>query len=142
MEPRISLITLGVTDLARARRFYVDGLGLTEREGSTAEVAFLQMQPGLVLALWSRESLAHDAGVDAAGEGFRAVTFAHNVESRETVDVVLTQAVDAGARLLKPGAEAFWGGYTGYFEDPEGFVWEVAWNPFMPDLATGSASRG
>ena len=133
MKPRISLITLGVTDLARARRFYVDGLGLPVRDGGDENVVFIQMG-SQVLGLWGRESLAEDAGVAAEGGGFRAFTLAHNVESKEEVDAVLRQAVEAGATLLKPGADAFWGGYTGHFSDPDGFVWEVAWNPFMPDL--------
>jgi hypothetical protein len=134
MKPKISLITLGVSDLARSRRFYVDGLGLTPREGGDENVVFIQMG-SVVLGLWRREDLAADAGVPSGGEGFRALSLAHNVESKEEVDVLLRQAVEAGAKLVKPGAEAFWGGYTGYFEDPDGFLWEVAWNPFMPDLA-------
>ena len=134
MEPRISLITLGVTDLERARRFYVEGLGLPVREGGDENVVFVQMG-SQVIGLWGREALAADAGVSAEGEGFRAFSLAHNVESKEAVDAVLRQAVDAGATLLKPATEAFWGGYTGYFADPDGFLWEVAWNPFMPDLA-------
>lgn len=134
MKPKISLITLGVADLERARRFYVDGLGLPVREGGDENVVFLQVG-ALVLALWRREHMAEDAGVSPEGEGFRAFTLAHNVESKEEVDAVLAQAVAAGATLLKPGADAFWGGYTGIFTDPDGFIWEIAWNPFMPDLA-------
>ena len=128
MQPKISLITLGVSDLARSRRFYVDGLGLPQREGGDENVVFLQMG-ALVLALWGREDMAADAGVPSAGDGFRAFTLAHNVEAKEEVDAVLRQAVAAGGTLLKPGADAFWGGYQGYFTDPDGFLWEVAWNP-------------
>ena len=137
MEPRISLITLGVNDLARARRFYVEGLGLPVRDAGSDEVVFLQMGPGQLLGLWGKDDLAEDAGVSSEGAGFRRFALAHNVDSREEVDAVLDQAVRAGAKLLKPGTEAFWGGYTGYFEDPDGFIWEVAWNPLMPDLAGG-----
>lgn len=134
VKPKISLITLGVADLGRARRFYVEGLGLPVREGGDENVVFLQLGE-VVLALWGRDDMAADAGVSSEGEGFRAFTLAHNVESKEAVDAVLREAVDAGATLLKPGADAFWGGYTGIFADPNGFIWEIAWNPFMPDLA-------
>ena len=133
MEPRVSLITLGVSDLERSRRFYVDGLGLPVRHADDS-VVFLQMD-ALVLALWGREDLAADAGIPAAGEGFRGFSLAHNVRSKDEVDVVLRQAVEAGGTLVKAGVDAFWGGYTGYFADPDGFLWEVAWNPDMPDLA-------
>lgn len=134
VKPKISLITLGVADLERSRRFYMDGLGLPRREGGDENVVFLQLG-SLVLALWRRDHMAADAGVTAEGEGFRAFSLAHNVGSKDEVDAILQQAVDAGATLLKPAAEAFWGGYTGYFQDLDGFLWEVAWNPFMPDLA-------
>jgi catechol 2,3-dioxygenase-like lactoylglutathione lyase family enzyme len=134
LKPKISLVTLGVTDLDRARRFYVDGLGLPQREGGDENVVFLQMG-SQVLALWRRDHMAEDAGVPPEGEGFRAFSLAHNVASKEEVDAVLREAVAAGATLLKAGAEAFWGGYTGMFADPEGFLWEVAWNPLMPDIA-------
>ena len=134
MEPRISLITLGVSDLERSRRFYVDALGLPVREGGDENVIFLQMG-AQVLALWKQEHMAADVGVPLDGQGSRAFSLAHNVASKEEVDSVLREAVAAGANLLKPAADAFWGGYTGLFADPDGFLWEVAWNPFMPDLA-------
>lgn len=134
MEPRVSLITLGVSDLERARRFYVDGLDLPVRDGGDGAVVFIQMN-GLLLALWGREALAEDAGVAAAGEGFPGFSLAHNVASKEEVDIVLREALAAGGTLVKPATKAFWGGYTAYFADPDGFLWEVAWNPFMPDLA-------
>ena len=114
MKPKISLVTLGVTDLERSRRFYMDGLGLPRREGGDDRVVFLQLGT-LVLALWEREDMAADAGVSSAGEGFRAFSLAHNVESKEEVDAILQQAAESGGAILKPGAEAFWGGYTGYF---------------------------
>lgn len=134
MEPRISLITLGVADLEVARRFYVEGLGLPVRMAAD-EVVFLQMN-GLVLALYGRDALANDAGVSADGEGFRGFSLAHNVPVREGVDEVLRQVVEAGGRIVKPAEEKAWGGYAGYFTDPDGHLWEVAWNPGMPDLAT------
>jgi catechol 2,3-dioxygenase-like lactoylglutathione lyase family enzyme len=127
MEPRISLITLGVSDLERAIAFYRDGLGLPLRPG-TEGVAFFQTA-GTWLALFPRDALAADARVPAAGTGFRAFSLAHNVRTREDVDRVLAQAVRAGATLLKPARDADWGGYSGYFADPDGFLWEVAWNP-------------
>lgn len=127
MEPRISLITLGVSDLERSIRFYRDGLGLPKRE-SPPEVAFFEMR-GTWLALFSRESLAEDANVSAEGEGFPRFTLAHNVRTREEVDHVMAQAAAAGAVIKKSPRDASWGGYTGYFADPDGFLWEVAWNP-------------
>jgi catechol 2,3-dioxygenase-like lactoylglutathione lyase family enzyme len=133
MKPKISLVTLGVSDLERSRRFYTS-LGLRERSESNDSVVFIQMG-GTVLGLWSREALAEDAGIAPNGSGFRGFSLAHNVVAKEEVDEVLREAESAGARLVKPGQEASWGGYTGYFEDPDGFLWEVAWNPAMPDLA-------
>jgi catechol 2,3-dioxygenase-like lactoylglutathione lyase family enzyme len=135
MKPKISLVTLGVSDLERSRRFYTS-LGLQERSESNDTVVFIQMG-GTVLGLWSREALAEDAGIAPRGSGFRGFSLAHNVAAKEEVDEVLREAESAGARLVKPGQDAFWGGYTGYFEDPDGFLWEVAWNPAMPDLSAG-----
>jgi catechol 2,3-dioxygenase-like lactoylglutathione lyase family enzyme len=133
MKPKISLVTLGVSDLERSRRFYAS-LGLRERSESNDTVVFIQMG-GTVLGLWSREALAGDAGMVPHGSGFRGFSLAHNVASKSEVDEVLREAEKAGGKLVKPGKDAFWGGYTGYFEDPDGFLWEVAWNPAMPDLA-------
>ena len=130
MEPRISIITLGVEDLERSVRFYRDGLGLPRRDGP-AEIAFFTTA-GTWLALFSRESLAKDAEVAPEGSGFRGFTLAHNVRTREEVDAVLERATAAGARLVKPAQTASWGGYSGYFSDPDGFLWEVAWNPDFP----------
>ena len=127
MEPRVSLITLGVADLERSIRFYRDGLGLPRREGPEG-IAFFETR-GTWLSLYPREALAQDATVSSEGSGFRGFSLAHNVESPEAVDRVLEQAVSAGAELLKPGQKASWGGYSGYFADPDGFLWEVAWNP-------------
>lgn len=127
MEPRISIITLGVSDLQRSIRFYRDGLGLPMQPNGEA-IAFFQTR-GTVLALYPREALAEDATVPPEGQGFPGVTLAHNVRSPEAVDAALAEAVEAGARLVKPAQEADWGGYSGYFADPDGFLWEVAWNP-------------
>ena len=128
MEPRISIITLGVTDLPRAVEFYRDGLGLNLYDENTESIAFFQNR-GTWLALYPREALAADVGIDAAGSGFSGVTLAHNVRTREEVDALLDVAVAAGATLVKPAQDTFWGGYSGYFADPEGYLWEVAWNP-------------
>jgi hypothetical protein len=130
MEPRITLVTLGVSDLARSIRFYRDGLGLPQRE-TPESVAFFEMR-GMWLSLYAREALAEDAAVSPEGSGFRGFTLAHNVRSPEAVDRLLADAVAAGATLVKPGQKVFWGGYSGYFADPDGFLWEVAWNPHLP----------
>ncbi|MEL7611630.1 VOC family protein [Vreelandella titanicae] len=131
MKPKISLITLSVHDLQRAIRFYREGLGLPEHETDSDEVAFFKME-GAWLSLFPREALSRDIGIaDDAPSGFSGITLAHNVASQAAVDQVLEQAVAAGAELIKPGEEVFWGGYSGYFRDPEGHYWEVAYNPFM-----------
>ena len=130
MEPRISFITLGVTDLERAIKFYADTLRLPKLP-SPPEVAFFELGKTW-LALYPRELLAADAGVPAAGSGFAGFTIAHNVRSQPEVDQVLAEASQGGGRLVKAGHPAEWGGYTGYFADPDGFLWEVAWNPKFP----------
>jgi hypothetical protein len=130
MEPRITMITLGVADLDRAIRFYRDGLGLPLREGSEG-VAFFETR-GTILSLYPRDALAEDATVPSTGSGFRSFSLAHNVASPEDVDRTLAETVGAGATLVKPGQKVFWGGYSGYFADPDGFLWEVAWNPYLP----------
>lgn len=127
MEPRITMITLGVADLERSVRFYRDGLGLPQRDGP-ASIAFFDTR-GTRLSLYPRESLAEDAAIEPEGSGFSGFALSHNVASPREVDRTLQQAVDAGATLVKPGQEVFWGGYSGYFADPDGFLWEVAWNP-------------
>ena len=129
MDQRVSLITLGVVDLERARRFYEEGLGW--RPGNAdANVVFFQL-PGMVLALWSRTALAEDAGLPAAEGGFAGVALAYNCRSRDDVDVVLGEAKTAGATLLKPGQNTFWGGYSGYFADPDGHIWEGRLEPAL-----------
>jgi catechol 2,3-dioxygenase-like lactoylglutathione lyase family enzyme len=130
MKAKISLITLGVADFQRSVRFYHDGLGLPLK-GEADAIAFFEME-GTWLALYPREQLAADACVEnTAPGGFAGFTIAHNVTSPEAVDAMLQHAVGAGARLVKAGQKAEWGGYSGYFADPDGFLWEVAWNPFM-----------
>ena len=137
MEPRISLITLGTRDLARATRFYRDGLGWPLARDSGGDVAFFRTG-GVVLALYPRDLLARDARVGEAGTGFGGIALAHNVRSREQVDAVLAEAVAAGATLLRAARTAEWGGYSGYFADPDGHPWEVAWNPSFPLADDGS----
>jgi len=129
MTPRISMITLGVRDLAAAVRFYEQGLGFP-RMDSPPEVAFFTLN-GSWLGLYGREALAADATVPAQGNGFEGFTLAHNVPSEAEVDAVLAQAVAAGATLVKPAGKVFWGGYSGYFKDPDGHLWEVAHNPLF-----------
>ncbi|MFC5972693.1 VOC family protein [Halomarina salina] len=129
MEPHISIVTLGVSDLDRSVRFYDEGLGLPLRERDPdSNVAFFELA-GAWLSLYPRDLLAEDATVPADGSGFAGVTIAHNVATREGVDDVLAQAEAAGGDLVKSGEEVFWGGYSGYFADPDGHLWEVAWNP-------------
>ena len=130
MEPRLTLVTLGVRDLDVARRFY-EALGWTRSVRAAGGVAFFQAG-GVVLSLYPRDDLAKDAQIASEGGGFCGFALAHNVREREEVDSALAGAVKAGARLLKPAQEAFWGGYSGYFADPDGFPWEVAWNPGFP----------
>lgn len=127
MKPRISMITLGVSDLAASTRFYGEGLGFPQVPGESS-VSFFTLN-GAWLALYGREALAEDAGVPAAGSGFSGFTLAHNVSSRAEVNKVMAEAVEAGARLIKEPGDVFWGGYSGYFEDPDGYLWEIAWNP-------------
>jgi catechol 2,3-dioxygenase-like lactoylglutathione lyase family enzyme len=127
MEPRISIITLGVSDLKRSIEFYRDGLGLPIREGFEG-IAFFETS-GTWLALFPRDELAKDATVKPEGSGFRGVTLAHNVRSKEEVDNALAEAQAAGGKIVKPAQDTDWGGYSGYFSDPDGFLWEIAWNP-------------
>ena len=129
MKPRISMVTLGVADLARSIKFYKEGLGFPQME-SPPEVAFFTLN-GSWLGLYGREALAEDAQVSAAGQGFPGFTLAHNVDSEEAVEKVIAEAVNAGAELVKQPQKVFWGGYSGYFRDPDGFLWEVAHNPFF-----------
>ncbi len=127
MEPRISVVTLGVEDIPRSRQFY-EGLGLTASPVSNERIVAFQMK-GIVFCLYPRDMLAEDATVDPKGSGFRGITLAYNVSSREEVTTTLEGAVKAGATLVKPAQDAFWGGYSGYFSDPDGHLWEVVWCP-------------
>lgn len=136
MKPRLSVITLAVDDLERSLRFYRDGLGLATggivgEEFEHGAVAFFDLQPGLKLAIWPRASLAHDSGLPPHGPSPTEFTLGHNVASRDEVDVVMRQAADAGAVIVKPAQAAFWGGYAGYFQDPDGHLWEIVWNPHL-----------
>jgi catechol 2,3-dioxygenase-like lactoylglutathione lyase family enzyme len=132
MEPRISLITLGVADLARATRFYEECLGLP-RLKTPPSITFFELGR-LWLALWPRESLAADAGLPAQGTGFAGFSLAHNVRSPAEVDGLLAHVAAFGATVVKPGQPTDWGGYSGYFTDLDGFLWEVAHNPSFPHV--------
>lgn len=128
MKPRMSMITLGVEDLTRAVEFYEKGLGFP-RHGEHEDVAFFALN-GTWLGLYGKAALAEDAGVSAEGNGFNGFAIAHNVDSAEEVDLVVSQALSAGAKLVKQPRKVFWGGYSGYFADPDGHLWEIAHNPF------------
>jgi uncharacterized protein len=136
MEQRLSIVTLGVTDLEQSRKFY-ERLGWRKANAKAEGIVFFQAG-GMALALYPREELAKDASVSAEGHGFSGITLAYNARSRAEVDAVLGEAKACGAKILKPAQEAFWGGYSGYFADPDGFLWEVAWNPFFPIAEDGS----
>lgn len=134
MQARITVITLGVDDLERALTFYRDGLGfategIVGQEFEYGAVVFIPLQAGLRLALWPRPSLAHDTGLKLGPASATEMTLGHNVASKAEVDAVMAQAAAAGAVIVKPAHEAFWGGYSGYFQDPDGHLWEVVWNP-------------
>ena len=136
MKPRVTLITLGVDDLKRAVAFYRDGLGF-KTDGIVGEqfedgaVAFFDLESGLRLALWPRKSLAKDSGLPLGPRGATEFSLAHNVSSAAEVDAVVSEAQRAGATIVKPAQNTFWGGYAGYFQDLDGHLWEVAWNPEM-----------
>ncbi len=136
MNPQISLVTLGVSDLACCTAFY-ERLDWRRSVLAATGVSFFQLG-SLALALFPKDDLARDAGVPALGEGFCAISLAQNMPSKEAVDKVLAEAVEAGARLLKPGQDVFWGGYNGYFADADGYLWEIAWNPGFTLLDDGS----
>lgn len=134
MKPRITVITLGVDDLERSLRFYRDGMGFATEgivgtEFEHGAVVFIQLQPGLRLALWPRRSICHDTGLSAGPNGATEMTLGHNVSSAEEVNGVMAEAKAAGAVIVKPAQRTFWGGHAGYFQDPDGHLWEVVWNP-------------
>ncbi len=134
MKPRITVITLGVDDLERSLAFYRDGLGLPTNgifgtEFEYGAVAFFNLNAGVILAIWPRSSIARDTNLPLCTPSQTEFTLGHNVSSMEEVDVVMEQARQAGAVIVKPAQPAFWGGYAGYFQDPDGHLWEVVWNP-------------
>lgn len=138
MQPRITVITLGVADLEASLRFYREGLGFPSegiigQEFEHGAVAFIQLQPGLRLALWPRSSIAHDTGLALGPASSTEMTLGHNVSSRTEVDAVMAMAATAGAVIVKPAHDTFWGGYSGYFKDLDGHLWEVVWNPQLLD---------
>jgi catechol 2,3-dioxygenase-like lactoylglutathione lyase family enzyme len=138
MKPRISVLTICVADLDRAYRFYHEGMGLASegiigQEFEYGAVAFFDLQSGVKLAVWPRKSLAKDTGLEEQAPSPMEFTIGHNVTTKAEVDAVLRQAEAAGARIIKPAHDTFWGGYAGYFSDPDGHLWEVVYNPeFMP----------
>jgi catechol 2,3-dioxygenase-like lactoylglutathione lyase family enzyme len=142
MKPRITVLTLGVDDLERSLAFYRDGLGLPTRgiigrEFEHGAVAFFDLDAGLKLAVWARADLAHDSGLAVSPPSATDLSIGHNVRSRDEVDAVIAQAERAGARIVKPAGDTFYGGYAGYFQDPDGHLWEIVFNPdLLPDEAT------
>lgn len=136
MKASITVITLGVDDLQKSLEFYRDGLGLPTdgiigQEFEHGKVVFINMQPGLKMGLISRGDLAHDAGIPKSSRSATELSIGHNVRSPKEVDLVMQQAKKAGARIIKPAQDTFWGGYAGYFQDPDDHLWEVVWNPSM-----------
>lgn len=129
MRPSLNLVTLGVADLEKSIAFYRDGLGWKTASEASEGVAFFQLGP-IILSLFPLEKLAEDAQVPSGGTGFSGITLAHNTRTKEEVDDVMRTAKKAGAAIMKPAQDVFWGGYSGYFADPDGHLWEVAWNPF------------
>ena len=134
MKPRITVITVGVENLERSLRFYRDGLGLPTqgiigKEFEYGAVAFFDLQAGVKLAIWPRKSISHDSGIPEGAPSPTEFTLGHNVSSREKVDAVMEQATNAGAVIVKEAHDTFWGGYAGYFQDPDQHLWEVVWNP-------------
>ncbi len=138
MNPRVTVITLGVDDLDQSLAFYRDGLGFSTdgivgEEFEFGAVVFIRLQPGLRLALWPRKSIAHDTGLTLSPACATEMTLGHNVSSKAEVDSVMAQAKSAGAVIVKPAHDTFWGGYSGYFQDPDGHVWEIVFNPQWAD---------
>lgn len=136
MKPRITVITIGINDLEKSLKFYREGLGLPTQgivgtEFEHGAVAFFDLQSGLKLAIFRREDIAYDAKVSLGAASATEFTIGHNVSSKEEVDIVMGQAKNAGARIADPAQDRFWGGYSGYFQDPDGHLWEVVWNPQM-----------
>jgi uncharacterized protein len=136
MKARITMLTLGVDDLERSLKFYRDGLGFATQgivgtEFENGAVVFFDLDAGMKLAVWKRSDLALDVGVKVTPPSITELSIGHNVRTREEVDQVMRQAAQAGARVVKPACDTFWGGYAGYFQDPDGHLWEIAWNPAL-----------
>ena len=136
MKPRISVLTLGVSDLEKSVAFYRDGLGLATdgivgTEFEYGAVAFFDLQSGVKLALWPRESIANDTGIPLQTPSSLELTIGHNVASKNEVNTVMELAEKAGAKIIKPAQDTFWGGYAGYFQDPDGHIWEIVYNPHL-----------
>jgi uncharacterized protein len=137
MKPRITVLTLGVDDLERSLAFYRDGMGLKSegivgKEFEYGAVAFFDLRPDFKLALWPRKGIARDTGIPAAPRSATEFTIGHNVNSKTEVDSVMLEAKNAGAKIVKSAGDTFWGGYAGYFQDPDGHLWEVLWHPQWP----------
>ncbi len=137
MDARLNIITLGVKDLRLSRKFYEDGLGFKASKASNEKISFYQLGP-IVLALFAKEDLAEDAHVSAKSSGFAGFTMAQNVRNKDEVALTLAKAEAVGGKLVKPAQDVFWGGHSGYFSDPDGFLWEIAWNPFFEIDSQGS----
>lgn len=136
MKPRITVLTIGVDDLERSMKFYRDGLGfktegIVGKEFEYGAVAFFDLQNGIKLGLWPRKSIAHDTKISLTSLSPTEFTIGHNVNSKDEVDDVMEQAKKAGANIIKPAQNTFWGGYAGYFQDPDGHLWEVVYNPAL-----------
>lgn len=134
MKPRITVITLGVDNLERAVDFYSNGLGLPTdgiigQEYEFGAVVFFNLEGGLKLAVWPRASIAHDTGIGVSGVSATEMTIGQNVNTKEEVDSAMARAIAAGAKIIKPASDTFWGGYSGYFQDPDGHIWELVYNP-------------
>ena len=134
MKPRITVITIGVNNLEESLHFYREGLGFSTegiigQEFEYGAVVFIQLQAGLRLALWPRKSIGHDTGLAVGPANPTEMTLGHNVASKAEVDSVMAKAIKAGAAIVKPPHDTFWGGYSGYFQDPDGHLWEIVWNP-------------
>lgn len=139
MKPRITVLTLGVENLKRSVEFYRDGLGwssagIVGKESEYGAVAFFDLENGLKLALWPRKSISLDTNIPQQDPSPTEFTIGHNVESKAAVDIVMAQAKRAGGIMVKPAEDTFWGGYAGYFQDPDGHLWEVVWNPQLEDI--------
>jgi len=140
MEARLTMVSLGVHNLKKATHFYENVLGWEKTSASNEHISFFKLN-GILLGLYGWEPLADDAGVPAGGQGFRGVTLAHNARSKEEVDDIFTSLDQKKVRIVKPPQDVFWGGYSGYFADPDGHLWEVAWNPYLSLDKAGNVTQ-